>query len=74
MVSDTGSAIPAERFDPLRPVRSRTDGGEGPGRGLALSKKLVELMGGEIGVESEVSRGSTFSMELPVAEKPDPPL
>ena len=67
-VSDTGFGIPTDQFarlfapfDRLGADRSSV---EGTGMGLALSKGLVEAMGGAIGVESEVGRGSTFWIEL----------
>ena len=73
-VSDTGCGIPRELLPQLfRPfvqaeesaLRSRG----GTGLGLAISRQLIELMGGEIGCESEPGRGSTFrfTMELPRA-------
>lgn len=73
-VSDTGHGIPQEKMDRLfapfeRIGAERTDI-EGTGLGLALSKRLVEAMNGSIGVESEVGRGSTFWVELPLTESP----
>jgi signal transduction histidine kinase len=70
-VADTGPGIASE--DQLRIFEEfqQTDVGaeqrEGTGLGLALSKKLVELHGGRIWVESEVGKGSTFTFSLPRA-------
>jgi len=69
-VRDTGIGIPAkyhdiifERFRQVEVEKSRTYGGNG--LGLAISKKLVELMGGKIWLESEVGRGTVFYFTLP---------
>ena len=73
-VGDTGYGIPPQNLDRLfRPFeRLGAEGGEveGTGMGLALSKGLIEAMGGTIGVETAVDVGSTFWVELALAEGP----
>jgi PAS domain S-box-containing protein len=68
-VSDTGSGIPADRvcriFDPFFTTKPQ---GEGTGLGLAICQTIVASHGGEIVVESEPGRGSTFRVVLPIAE------
>ncbi|MEL7512937.1 MAG: HAMP domain-containing sensor histidine kinase, partial [Cyanobacteria bacterium J06554_3] len=70
-VSDTGSGIAPddiphvfERF--WRADRSRASQSGGSGVGLAICRRLVELQGGRIKVESELNKGSTFSFSLPI--------
>lgn len=69
-VSDTGVGIPAadvgKIFDRFYQVDGPDAGkSKGSGIGLALSKELVELMGGQISVDSEPGKGSVFSFVLP---------
>lgn len=69
-VEDTGVGIAKENHDSLFSSYERFDeeknkGIEGTGLGLSISKQLVELMHGEIGVYSELDKGSLFYVELP---------
>jgi signal transduction histidine kinase len=69
-VSDTGDGIPAARLpDIFEPFRRGADYAtrprQGAGLGLSISKQLVELMGGEIRVQSEAGHGSIFRVYLP---------
>lgn len=76
-VADTGRGIPAESMGKLFVPFERLDVGdaaiEGTGLGLSLSKHLVEAMGGHIGVESELGKGSTFWVEFPLIQGPFEP-
>jgi signal transduction histidine kinase len=71
-IRDAGPGIPASEQEKIfeKFYQVTQDGGpkpKGTGLGLAISKSLVELHGGKIWVESEPSRGSTFSFTLPLS-------
>jgi PAS domain S-box-containing protein len=71
-VTDTGPGIPedklAELFTPFNRLGLEAGSIEGSGIGLVISKRLVEMMGGEIGVDSQPGQGCTFWMELAETE------
>ena len=70
-ISDTGAGIPEDRqeelFQPFSRLGAENTDIEGTGIGLVVTRELMELMGGSIGFTSEVGRGSTFHIDLPLA-------
>jgi signal transduction histidine kinase/DNA-binding response OmpR family regulator len=76
-VRDTGCGIPADRLDRLFRAFSQVDASTtrkygGTGLGLVISKKLTEIMGGRIWVETEPNKGSVFQFIIPL--QPAEPL
>ncbi len=76
-VEDTGIGIRSEEIDKIfsefhQADRARDEGFGGTGIGLALTKRLVELQGGEIGVESTLGIGSKFWFTLPLLKMKEP--
>ena len=73
-VTDTGAGLPPEKlaqlFQPFNRLGQETSAEEGSGIGLVVSKRLVELMEGVIGVESTVGVGSVFWIELMSIDAP----
>jgi PAS domain S-box-containing protein len=77
-VEDTGSGIPKEelprvfeRFHRVEGAKGRTN--EGSGIGLALVQELIKIHGGHVTVESEVGKGSTFTVSIPTGKNHLPP-
>ena len=73
-ISDTGTGIPSDQIGSIfgRFVKAKNNATHGTGLGLAICKMLVEKMGGQISVESEVGKGSTFKFTLPISEETEP--
>jgi PAS domain S-box-containing protein len=74
-VKDEGVGLAPEQlahlFEPFNRLGQWTGSEEGTGIGLVITKQLVELMGGVVGVESEVGVGSVFWVELPTGNLPE---
>jgi signal transduction histidine kinase/CheY-like chemotaxis protein len=73
-VRDTGAGLTPEQlaqlFQPFNRLGKETGAEEGTGIGLIVTKKLVEMMGGAIGVESVAGEGSVFWIEMDLATEP----
>jgi two-component system phosphate regulon sensor histidine kinase PhoR len=73
-VEDTGIGIPQEEIARIFERFYQVDGSStrkfgGTGLGLALVKEIVDLHGGRLTVESEVGKGTTFRLDLPIASR-----
>jgi len=75
-VSDSGIGIPADKldsifnkFEQVKDARQKASGPKGTGLGLAIVKGIVEMQGGRIKVTSELNKGSTFIVSLPLAKE-----
>ena len=72
-VSDTGCGIPPENMDKLfTPFFTTKEDVKGVGLGLAVSYGIIERHGGRIEVQSEVGKGSTFTIFLPAHREESP--
>ncbi len=75
-VADTGVGIAADQlerlFEPFNRLGAEKSGVEGTGIGLVLSRRLTELMGGTLGVHSEVGHGTTATLTLQRTRRPPP--
>src|SRR4029077_6766243 len=73
-VTDNGPGIPPDKlprlFTPFERLGAEQTEVEGTGLGLTLSQRLMQAMGGMIGVESTVGQGSTFWIDLPHTHSP----
>ncbi|MCL4536313.1 MAG: response regulator [Nitrospirae bacterium] len=69
-ISDTGCGIPADKIDRIfEPFFTTKEVGKGTGLGLSIAYDIVKKHNGDIIVESEVGKGTTFTVKVPVVEK-----
>ena len=72
-VEDTGEGLSAEKlallFQPFNRLGQESQGQEGTGIGLVMAKRLIELMGGTVGVQSDVGTGSIFWFEMAITQE-----
>lgn len=78
-VQDTGIGIPEDQLSHIfdrffQADNSNTRKGDGTGIGLALTRELIELMGGSISAESTLGKGTNFTLLLPIRLQSNPPL
>jgi CheY-like chemotaxis protein/anti-sigma regulatory factor (Ser/Thr protein kinase) len=78
-VSDTGIGMTPEQMEKLFKDFSQADSSTtrkygGTGLGLAISRRFCQMLGGDIAVESELGRGSTFTIRLPASAAGDAPV
>ncbi len=66
VVTDNGTGIPTGEVEKIFEVFASTKGSRGTGLGLPVSQKIVREHGGQIRIVSEVGKGSTFTVELPM--------
>ena len=74
-IADTGHGIAAENlpnlFQPFNRLDSENDDIEGGGLGLTITRSIMDMMGGTVGVESKLGVGSTFWVGLPLESAPE---
>ena len=77
-VSDTGCGIAPDKqasiFDAFEQVGTQVPGDSGIGLGLAIVRQLVEVLGGDVTVQSALGAGSTFTVRLPAWRAPEKPV
>jgi signal transduction histidine kinase len=72
-IADTGAGIPAEVRDRIfDPFFTTKEVGRGTGQGLAIARSVLDRHGGRISFQTEVGRGTTFFIRLPVSGPPPP--
>jgi signal transduction histidine kinase len=71
LISDTGHGIPADKLNQIfDPFFTTKESGQGTGLGLSIAYGIIARHGGSISVESEVAKGTTFTVRLPAAAIP----